>query len=277
MRHYPQSYCDATIQSVSLIVSTGNGIKRMLEIYREAARLIETGHRGAIATIIGTTGSTPGKECAKMLVREDGSTIGTVGGGCTEADVWRLSMEVIATDRPARSSFRLTALTAAETGLLCGGEFEVHIEPIGNPSILIFGAGHVARSLVPVFHSLEYNIAVIDDRDSYVTREFFPEPIRLLVRNFERAFDEIAVGPNSYLIVVTRGHHHDETVLAQAVRTEARYVGLIGSKGKIGAIKKNLKKSGVDPRLLDRVRAPVGLCIGSRTPAEIAISISTLR
>ena len=91
----------------------------MLEVYREITRLIEQGRRGALATIIGTHGSTPGKEGAKMLVRDDGSTVGTVGGGCTEAEIQQLALEALASDRPLRRSFRITAATAAQTGLLC--------------------------------------------------------------------------------------------------------------------------------------------------------------
>ncbi|MFN0057470.1 MAG: XdhC family protein [Planctomycetota bacterium] len=246
----------------------------MLEIFREAAHLIESGRRGALATIISTQGSTPGKETAKLLIRDDGSTLGTVGGGCSEAEVWRLAMEVIATDEPRRMSFRLTAATAAETGLLCGGSFEVFIEPIGNPVVYIFGAGHCARSLARTLAPLEYGIVVIDDRESYAAPQFFPPQTRTLVREFESCFADLSIGPSSYIIIVTRGHQHDECVLEQAVRTPARYVGLIGSRGKIGAICKNLARRGVRPEQLDHVRAPIGLDIGSRTPDEIAIAIA---
>ncbi|MFQ5654076.1 MAG: XdhC family protein [Planctomycetota bacterium] len=246
----------------------------MLEIYREAARLIEDGRRGALATIISTQGSTPGEETSKMLVRDDGSTLGTIGGGCSEADVWRLAMEVIATDRPVRTSFRLTAATAAETGLLCGGEFEVYIEPLGNPTVTIFGAGHIARSLTTLLGTLDYHTVVIDDRESFASRERFPEAAEVLVRDFEHALEGLTLGPSSILIVVTRGHQHDETVLAQAVMSDAGYVGLIGSRGKIAAIRKNLHKRGIPIERLERVRSPIGLEIGSRTPAEIAVSIA---
>lgn len=246
----------------------------MLEIYREIADILENGRRAALATIVGTTGSTPGKETAKMLVREDGSTLGTVGGGCSEADIWRLAMEVIATERPQRSRFRLTAATAAETGLLCGGEFEVFIEPIGNPAVYIFGAGHVAAHLVPHLAGLDYKTVVVDDRERFASKERFPDATEVHVRNFENAFDGFNMGPNCYVLIVTRGHQHDETVLAQAVRTAAPYVGLIGSRGKIGAIFKHLRRDGIGDEDLARVRAPVGLEIGSRTVQEIAISIA---
>lgn len=246
----------------------------MLEIFREAARIIESGRRGALATIIGTTGSTPGKETAKLLVRDDGAAFGTVGGGCTENDIWKLALEVIATDQPVRTQFRLTAATAAETGLLCGGEFEVFIEPIGHPHVFIFGAGHCAQSLTQVLTRLDYRTTVVDDRAAYADPKFFPEPTDVQVLDFAECTESLPIGTSSYLVIVTRGHEHDETVLEQAIRTPASYVGLIGSRGKIGAIFKNLRKRGVADADLARVRGPIGLDIGSRSPEEVAISIA---
>jgi len=246
----------------------------MHEIFTEAARLIEEGRRGALATIVAVRGSTPGKETAKLLVRDDGSTVGTVGGGCTEADIWRIAMEVITTEQSVHTTFRLTAATAAETGLLCGGEFDVFVEPIGNPTVTIFGAGHIARSLVPILATLEYRTTVIDDRERFAHPDRFPDASEVRVQKFDHCLERVATGPNAALIIVTRGHQHDEEVLEQAIQTTAGYVGLIGSKGKIGAIKKNLMKRGATREVLDRVRAPIGLPIGSKTPEEIAVAIA---
>ncbi|MEM7262610.1 MAG: XdhC/CoxI family protein [Planctomycetota bacterium] len=246
----------------------------MLEIFREAARVIESGRRAALATIVSTSGSTPGKECAKLLVRDDGTTVGTVGGGCTENEVWKMAMEVITTEIPARTKFRLTAATAAETGLLCGGEFEVFIEPIGNPNVAIFGAGHCAQSLTRILEPLDYRMVVFDDRETYANAERFPEGTETVVGPFESCADQVDLSANTFVVIVTRGHDHDETVLEQVVRSEAPYVGVIGSRGKIGAIFKNLRKRGVTDEQLARVRAPIGLDIGSRSPDEVAISIA---
>ncbi|HIC22030.1 MAG TPA: xanthine dehydrogenase [Planctomycetes bacterium] len=245
----------------------------MLEVLREAARIIEMGQKAALATIISTTGSTPGKEGAKMLVRADGSTVGTVGGGCTEADIWRISMEVMAAGTAMRKSFRLTAATVAETGLLCGGEFEVYIEPIGAPSVIILGGGHIATALVKVLSTLDWRITVIDDRSDFAHPERFPLADEVLCRPFEECLEGVCVTANSCIVVVTRGHQHDELALSRALETSAGYIGLIGSRGKIGAIVKNLRESGVSTANLERVRAPMGIPIGSRTPEEIAISI----
>ncbi|MGE4618727.1 MAG: XdhC/CoxI family protein [Planctomycetota bacterium] len=246
----------------------------MLEVLREAALVMESGQKAALATIISTTGSTPGKDGAKMLVKDDGTTVGTVGGGCTEADIWRISMEVIATGTARRESFRLTAATVAETGLLCGGEFEVYIEPIGTPAVIILGGGHIANSLVEVLATLDWRVSVIDDREDFAHPDRFPRATEVHCRPFEECLEGLKVTGNSCIVVVTRGHEHDELALSRALETSAGYIGLIGSRGKIGAIFKNLRESGVTAANLDRVQAPVGIPIGSRTPEEIAISIA---
>jgi len=246
----------------------------VLEVFQEVIKLLETGRKGALATIISTTGSTPGKNGARMLVREDGSTVGTVGGGCSESEIWRSAMEVMATGRPCRENHRLTAATVAETGLLCGGEFEVYIEPVGNPWVVILGAGHVARSLEHVINTLQWKITIIDDREEFASADHFASTTEVHCAPFDSCLDGLEINSNCAVIVVTRGHQHDETALSRALKTPAGYVGLIGSRGKAGAILKHLRKSGISTKELSRVRSPIGLPIGSQSPEEIAISIS---
>ncbi|HCW44896.1 MAG TPA: xanthine dehydrogenase [Planctomycetes bacterium] len=246
----------------------------MLDIFKESIRILESGRRAALATIISTTGSTPGKDGARMLIRDDGTTVGTVGGGCSESDIWRSAMEVIATGRPRREKHRLTAATVAETGLLCGGEFEVYIEPLGSPWVIILGAGHVARALESVLSTLQWRISVIDDREEFASDQHFSESTEVTCVPFENCLDHMEITANCAIVVVTRGHQHDELAISRSLLTPAGYVGLIGSKGKAGAIMKNLREQGCDPEELYRVRSPVGLPIGSQSPEEIAISIS---
>lgn len=245
----------------------------MTEIYREIVRLIEQGEKGAVATVVGATGSTPGKEGAKMLVRADGTTVGTIGGGCTEADVWALAKEVIATDRPIRHKFKLSPRVAEDGGLACGGIVEVFVEPIGSPTVYVFGAGHIARSLVPIATTVGLNTVVVDDREQFASRARFPEPTRLVVSDFASVFPQLTITENSYLVIVTRGHRYDQFVLGEALKTRASYIGLIGSRAKITRIFRTLTAQGADPEKLRSVKAPIGLDIGCRTPEEIAVSI----
>lgn len=245
----------------------------MKEIYQEILRILEEGERAAVATVIGATGSTPGKESAKMLIRADGSSVGSIGGGCTEADVWALARRVIETDQPVRKSFTLTPKDAEEEGLACGGIVEIFIEPIGSPMVYLFGAGHIARSVVRIASMVGLNTTVVDDRERFASRDFFPDASRLVVSSFEDAFEKLTFTENSCIVIVTRGHRHDQYVLSRAVRTQAGFIGLIGSKAKITRIFRSLADEGVSPERLREVRAPIGLDIGCRTPEEIAVSI----
>jgi xanthine dehydrogenase accessory factor len=245
-----------------------------MNIYNEIVKLLESRRRGAVATVIGSRGSTPGKEAAKMLIRDDGSTAGTIGGGCTEAEVWALAREVMDRDAPMRRSFVLTPKAAEEEGLACGGVVEIFIEPIGSPVVIIFGAGHIARCVVPLLKLVGLNTVVIDDRAEFANRVHFPDAGEVIVSDFETSFEKIEVAPSSYIVIVTRGHRYDQLVLSKAVETPASYVGLIGSRAKITRICRTLLREGASRERLDRIRAPIGLDIGSRTPEEIAVSIT---
>lgn len=245
----------------------------MSDLYSEIVRIIESGEKAALATVIGATGSTPGKESAKMLIRADGSSVGSIGGGCTEADVWALAREVMETDQPLRKSFTLTPKMAEEEGLACGGIVEIFIEPIGSPMVYLFGAGHIAKNVVKIAAMVGFNTTVVDDRPQFANREAFPEASEIVVCPFEEAFQKIHFTPNSYIVIVTRGHRHDQYVLSEAIKTPAFYIGLIGSKAKISRIFRTIVDAGGDPRRLQDVKAPIGLNIGCRTPEEIAVSI----
>ena len=246
----------------------------MSDIYREISKLLSEGRRGALATVIGASGSTPGKESAKMLIREDGTIFGTIGGGCTEADVWALAREAIERDVPIRRDFELTPKTAEEEGLACGGIVEIFIEPLGSPVVHIFGAGHIARQLAPLVHLVGMKCVIIDDRPQFADSEHFPPDSQVLVAGFEDCFERLNISPASFIVIVTRGHKYDHLVLSEAIRTSAGYIGLIGSKPKIARIYKMLREEGISQESLDEIHAPIGLDIGSRTPEEIAVSIA---
>jgi len=246
-----------------------------MDLYEEIVRLRKDGRRGAVATIVNVRGSIPSFKTAKMLVRDDGSIVGTIGGGCVEAEVWQAAREVMESERPRTLSFDLNNDPKYDTGLVCGGTLEIFVEPILPPAELyIFGAGHVAASLYKVARMVGFDVSIIDDRDSYANRERFPEAHQVIAEDFDKAMAQIVPGESSYIVIVTRGHRDDMRVLRWAVQTPARYVGMIGSKRKTIGIFKELQKEGLAARLFDRVRAPVGLDIGAITPDEIAVSIT---
>jgi xanthine dehydrogenase accessory factor len=246
-----------------------------MDIYEEIVRLRKEGRRGAVATIVNVRGSIPSFKTAKMLVRDDGSIVGTIGGGCVEAEVWQAAREVMESERPRTLSFDLNNDPKYDTGLVCGGTLEIFVEPVLPPAELyIFGAGHVAESLYRVARIAGFDITVVDDRETYARRERFPEAQRVIAEDFDKAVAGLTPSESSFIVIVTRGHRDDMRVLRWAVQTPARYVGMIGSKRKTIGIFKELQKEGLAASLFERVHAPIGLDIGAITPEEIAVSIT---
>jgi len=227
-----------------------------------------------LATIINVRGSIPSFETAKMLVRDDGSIVGTIGGGCVEAEVWQAAREVIQNEKPQTLKFNLNNNPKYDTGLVCGGTLEVFVEPVlPQVALYIFGAGHVAWSLYKVARIAGFEVVVVDDRESYANRERFPEARDVYADEYEQVMAQLSPSEASYIVIVTRGHRDDMRVLRWAAETPARYIGMIGSQRKVISIYKELEKEGIAAEKLARVYAPVGIEIGSITPEEIAVSI----
>jgi xanthine dehydrogenase accessory factor len=345
----------------------------MEEIHVEILRTLERKEKAALATLITRVGSAPRGVGAKFLVKEDGTSFGSIGGGCVEAEVWQEAQEVIRNGRAGVLHFNLTAEQLAQGGLICGGNVDIFLEPLreeflkiyenivrirqkggaavlatlisvddhspegadtkvlirtsgekvgsliggesldrrilqegesllreksprvisalsdanaawkkmdllvepvfSEPVVYIFGAGHVSRELAPLAKRVSFKVVVIDDRDVFANRERFPEADDVVVSEFEHCFDRLKIDESSYIVIVTRGHLYDGYVLEQAVKTQARYIGMIGSKKKIRILFRNLTEKGILRETLERVYAPIGLDINSETPEEIAVSI----
>lgn len=244
-----------------------------MDIYQEITRLRQEGRRAALATIVRRLGSTPRKDHAKMLVYEDGSTLGSVGGGCTEAEVWQKARSVITSGRSALVKYELTEDDAENEGLVCGGTVEIFVEPIlPEPKIVLLGAGHVGQAIAETAHRVGFKVAVLDDRESFASRNRFPHAEEILVGPFE-SLDPSIVTENSFILVVTRGHRYDQIAVEQAIQTRARYVGLVGSRRKVQLIVENLLEKGLPAEAFTKLYSPIGIEIGSETPAEIAISV----
>ena len=246
-----------------------------MDIFEEIVRMRRAGERGALATIVHTNGSIPSYESSRMLVREDGSIAGTIGGGCVEADVWAAAKEVIQAEQPRKMTFNLNHEAEYDAGLICGGTLEIFVEPIlPQPTLYIFGGGHVSSAVARVASSAGFAIGIADDRDQHSrTAERFPMAGEIYT-TYEEAYEKIKPNASSYLLIVTRGHKDDMRVLAWAVRTEARYIGMIGSKRKVISVYKALEREGFSAEEFERVHAPVGLDIGALSPEEIAVSIT---
>lgn len=246
-----------------------------MDIYEQIVQLRREGRRGAVATIVNVRGSIPSFQTAKMLVRDDGSILGTIGGGCVEADVWQAAREVMESEKPRTLKFDLNQDPKYDTGLVCGGTLEIFVEPILPPATLyLFGAGHVALNVCRTATLAGFDVIVTDDRSSYASKERFPEAHEVHALDFEEAMKKLDPNESSYIVIVTRGHRDDMRVLRWAVQTRARYVGMIGSTRKVIQIFKALQAEGLAANLFDRVFAPVGIDIGAVTPEEIGIAIT---
>src|SRR5271167_3893564 len=248
-------------------------VRQSMDLFEEIVRMRKAGLRGALATIVHTNGSIPSYESSRMLVRDDSSILGTVGGGCVEAEVWAAAKDVIQNEQPRKMTFNLNHDAAYDAGLICGGTLEIFVEPLlPQPTLYLFGGGHVSTAVARVAAPAGFAIGIIDDRDAFANAERFPMATEIYT-TYEDAFEKIRPNAASYLIIVTRGHKEDMRVLGWAVRTEARYLGMIGSKRKVLSVYKALENDGHKPEEFERVYAPMGLEIGALSPEEIAISI----
>lgn len=245
-----------------------------MDLFEEIVRMRKAGRRAALATIVHTNGSIPSYESSRMLVREDGSIAGTIGGGCVEAEVWAAAKEVIISEAPRKMTFNLNNEASYDNGLICGGTLEIFVEPIlPQPTLYIFGGGHVSIALANAAHTAGFAIGIIDDREAFANAQRFPMAAQIHT-SFEDAFAKLQPNASTYIVIVTRGHKDDMHVLRWAVGQPARYIGMIGSKRKVLSVYKALAVEGVPADKFAAIHAPVGLDIGALTPEEIAISIT---
>ena len=237
-------------------------------------RALERGEEAALVTIVSAQGSTPQRVGAKMLVFADGRTVGTIGGGCYENDALWKAKESLQARKPQLVRYDLTDDFAEESGLICGGQMQVYIEPIEPaPHVYIVGAGHVAQHLARLAKSVGFRTHVLDDREKFANRERFSEADEIIVDSIPEWLHRAELPSNAYVVVVTRGHRHDLDALRSLAARDLRYLGLIGSKAKVKRIYDALIAEVMPLECLWRVHAPIGLDIGAITPEEIAVSI----
>src|SRR5438270_890968 len=224
----------------------------MREIFARMAELEREGRRFAVATVVRTTGSTPQVVGAKLLVDDLGRLVGTLGGGCVEGDAFVEAKHVIETGEPSLREYELTEDLAWDTGLVCGGTMWISIEP-GERALLLGGRDLLGDVLAASSGGKPVALATLLRREG---KDFQPSG-KLFVETDG----------------ATRGHKLDAHCLREAVKTNARYVGLLGSKRKTILIAKMLQDEGISPERIRAVHAPIGLDLGGRTPAEIALAV----
>jgi xanthine dehydrogenase accessory factor len=247
----------------------------LLNIFEEIARIKREGLSAALATVVGGGTGVPGKTGFRMLVYHDGKILGTVGGGLLEAKVREEALRCMQGGTSRLLKLDLNQ-SASGIGVLCGGKAEVFVEPIQPiSSVFIFGGGHIALPLAQFAKALEFGVVVIDDRQEFASRDRFPMADEVKLGDFSTMTKSIEFHSDDSAVIITHGHEHDEVVLKECLSKKNRpgYVGMIGSRAKVATVFSNLKQQGVPEELLANVNAPIGLDIGAKTPAEIALSI----
>src|SRR3989441_4604955 len=244
------------------------------EVFAAVAEALERGEAAALVTIVAAHGSTPQRVGAKMLVFGDGRIVGTIGGGCYENDAFGKAREAILNRKPQVVHYELDDDFAQETGLVCGGQMDVYIEPIEpSPELYVIGAGHVGLHLARLAQEVGFNVHVADDREKFANAERFPTAAEIVVDDIPAWIARANLPPHAYAVIVTRGHTNDLEALRALAPRELRYLGLIGSRAKVARIYEALTADRMPADDLKRVHAPIGLDIGAITPQEIAVSI----
>ncbi len=235
-----------------------------LSIFQKAARIMDRGGAGLLATIIDQD-RWRHEVTPKMFLEKGGETIGSLlEDQVIEHALFEKAGEMLNQKLPALLSLKDTQ----------GEPVEVFVEPVvSKPVLYVFGGGHVSKQVVSLASRVGFQVVVIDDRADFAHPARFPEALKTCHLPFEGVMDQLSVDESSYLVIVTRGHMHDKNVLSQALGTRARYIGMIGSKRKREIIYQKLREEGFTDQDLSKVHSPIGLQIGAETPEEIAVSI----
>ncbi len=245
----------------------------MLEIYQELVKVTSKGERAVLATVISSRGSAPREAGTKMLIKEDDTFIGSVGGGGVEHQIRHKAIEVMKSGEPQIVHFDLSGKECVAQ-MICGGQMDIFLEPILPPGTLyLCGAGHISQNTALIGKMLGFRVVVIDPRPEFNNGDRFPNADSLIVEDYAIAIPKLDINEDSYIIIYTPGHILDEQCLYFAAGTKARYIGMIGSKKKVKQVKERLLQKGISQQQLDRVYTPIGIEIGAETPEEIAISI----
>lgn len=241
-----------------------------LEIYEEMVRLARGGEPFALATVVESSGSSPRKPGAKMLVRRDHSPLGTVGGGRVEVETISAALSSLESGRPETLSFVLSE----ENGFVCGGRLLIYVEPhMASPHLLMFGAGHVGAATAALAKKCGFRVTVADYRAEMATRDVLPFADEVLCASPSAAFPSLRITPETFIVIATFAHEYDFDAVRGALATPARFIGLLGSMSKRRALMEMLAGEGYPATELERIVTPVGLSIGAETPEEIAVSI----
>ncbi len=244
-----------------------------MNIYEEVVELQRNGIRGALCTILESHGSVPRHTGSKMLVKENGSLIGSIGGGEIENRVIKEAKLAMLDGKPRRLEYKLVNPAAGDPGI-CGGTAEVYVEPIlPDPMVLVIGGGHVGKAVVHLAKWLGFRVVLSDDRPEYCNPEMVPEADEYVVCPMSEIPEHVQINQQTYMILTTRGVPIDTPGMPFLMATNPAYLGVIGSKRRWIATRKNLLAAGISEETLNMVTSPIGIELKAETPEEIALSI----
>ena len=244
------------------------------DLLTKALKAVQKGQKYAFATVVETTKKgTPRKSGAKMLVLEDGTLFGSIGGGRNEKAAHKECLKSI---RSTKSTLVSYDYFGHKGQSVCGGQMKVFIEPTRIQNhLIICGAGHIALPLSAMGKMLNYKVTIIDNRKSFANKKRFPHVDKIIVGNHAQKLAKILIDQNTHIMIVTQGNEYDFQCLKTVIKLNSGYLGVISSKAKKIKFFSRLKKMGVPAKQLKRVHIPAGVDNGAQTPEEIAISISS--
>ena len=239
----------------------------------KALKAAQKGQKYAFATVVETTKKgTPRKAGAKIIVLEDGTLWGSIGGGRNEKAAQKECLKVIRSGKPSLVTYDYFGHQGQS---VCGGQMKVFIEPgAAQHHLIICGAGHIALPLSVTAKMLGFKITIIDNRKAYANKKRFPHVDQIIVGNHAQKLAQIPINPNTHIMIVTQGNEYDFQCLKAVIASNAGYIGVISSKPKRIKFINRLKKMGVAAKNIKRVHIPAGIDVGAQTPEEIAVSIS---
>jgi xanthine dehydrogenase accessory factor len=241
-----------------------------MDVFAEIVAVKNAGIPAVLATVIEASGSAPRKAGARMLIKADGSIVGTIGGGAIEKRIMDEALALMQGGAPKIVRYELE-----EIGMSCGGSMSTFLEPLQYAAeLIIFGAGHIGAALSKIGNMMEFSVTVIDNRKEFAAKEKFPWAARVIANDYQETLSELVFSDNTYIVIVTHKHIHDVEILEYCAQRSFRYLGMIGSRTKVGKAFQQLRDKGIDEEIIQRIHAPIGIGIGANTPAEIALSIA---
>lgn len=243
------------------------------EIYRELDQIIEAQRAAALCVIVRASGSVPRGEGSKMIVYPDGKFSGTIGGGELEQRVIAVAQDVIQSGEPQIVEYAMVDPQRGDPGV-CGGQLEVYVEPIlPQATLMVVGAGHVGLKVAELAKWLGFAVVVSDDRAEFIEGEEVKSLGKIHHGPMTDLVEAFPIHERTYLVLTTRNAEIDAAGLPALLRTEAAFIGVIGSRRRWGVAREKMLSAGVEAELIDRVYSPVGLELNAETPEEIAVSI----